>query len=174
MTETTLRMAVPQDARAIATVHVRSWQAAYRGLLPDDFLDGLRVEERMERYTFDGEWPTAPLTFVATRDGAICGFATVGPSRDTDRQGEGEIYALYVEPSQWSNGVGRILLAESCRALLERGFDRAVLWVLAGNDRAERFYRSAGWRREGSKRDEDVWGVDAHVVRFEKHVATAG
>jgi len=41
-----IRPATPEDARAIAEVHVASWRYAYRGLLPDDVLDRLSVEER--------------------------------------------------------------------------------------------------------------------------------
>ncbi|HEY1808803.1 MAG TPA: hypothetical protein VGG42_09585 [Acidobacteriaceae bacterium] len=40
-----LRLAEPPDAMAAARVHVRSWQAAYRGLMPDAFLDQLRPED---------------------------------------------------------------------------------------------------------------------------------
>ena len=45
----TVRRATPEDAAGVAGVHVRSWQVAYRGLLPDDYLDGLRPEDRMAR-----------------------------------------------------------------------------------------------------------------------------
>ena len=38
-----LRPAEPDDAMEVARVHVRSWQAGYRGLLPDAYLDGLRA-----------------------------------------------------------------------------------------------------------------------------------
>jgi hypothetical protein len=41
-----LRPAEPSDASAVARVHVRSWQAGYRNLLPDQYLDGLRPEDR--------------------------------------------------------------------------------------------------------------------------------
>ena len=40
------------DAMAVACVHVRSWQAAYRTLLPDDYLDQLRPEDRAQKYDF--------------------------------------------------------------------------------------------------------------------------
>ena len=50
-----LRPAEPVDAMAVARVHVRSWQVGYRGLLPDAYLDGLRAEERAERYDFASE-----------------------------------------------------------------------------------------------------------------------
>jgi hypothetical protein len=41
-----VRKAKVEDAFAIASVHVRSWQVAYRGQMPDEFLDGLDVEKR--------------------------------------------------------------------------------------------------------------------------------
>jgi hypothetical protein len=42
----TVRHATVGDAPALGRVHVRAWQAAYRGHKPDDYLDGLRPEER--------------------------------------------------------------------------------------------------------------------------------
>jgi hypothetical protein len=48
----TVREAHPQDAAEVAGVHVRSWEVAYQGLFPDDYLDGLRPEDRMAHYTF--------------------------------------------------------------------------------------------------------------------------
>jgi hypothetical protein len=70
-------------------MHVRSWQAAYGGLLPDEYLDGLRPEDRAGRYTSGDLRPDRPATIVAVERGIIRGFATIGPSRDADRQGAG-------------------------------------------------------------------------------------
>ena len=41
-----IRRAGLADARAIAEVAVAGWRAAYRGMLPDDFLDAMRVDAR--------------------------------------------------------------------------------------------------------------------------------
>ncbi len=41
---TTIRRAVPDDARSIAEVHVETWRAAYRGMVSDSVLDALDVE----------------------------------------------------------------------------------------------------------------------------------
>src|SRR5215471_6386244 len=71
-----LRPAEPADALAVARVHVRSWQTAYRNLLPNDYLDQLRPEERAEKYTFGSTDPLHPYTIVATEAGVIHGFAT--------------------------------------------------------------------------------------------------
>ncbi|HEX3566888.1 MAG TPA: GNAT family N-acetyltransferase [Acidimicrobiales bacterium] len=107
------RIAIPEDVASVAGVHVRSWQAAYRGLFSDEYLDGLRAEDRMARYTF-GETGTGDLaTIVAVDDGAVCGFATTGLAQDEDVPGTGEVYALYVDPGAWGRGVGRLLMVEA-------------------------------------------------------------
>ena len=77
---TTLRDALPADAPAVAEMHVRSWQVAYRGLLPGRYPGELRAADRAARYPFGGA-PGDPSTIVAVRDGAVCGSATVGTLR---------------------------------------------------------------------------------------------
>lgn len=153
-----LRRATPGDAAAVAAVHVRSWQAAYRGLLPDDVLDGLDPAAFAARYTFGRGGPDDPVTVVAEMEGSVAGFATTGPDREgeTDR---GELWALYADPAWWGHGVGRRLVGDARRRLRRSGRRRAVLWVLDGNARAERFYRADGWRPDGRRRTEVVHGV---------------
>jgi GNAT superfamily N-acetyltransferase len=163
-----IREARPEDAIAVAELHIRAWQAAYRGLLPDDFLDRLDVEERASRYSFGSAEPGAPQTILATFGERIGGFATIGPSRDDDAPGMGEIYALYVEPRSWRGGVGRLLLEEARGRLRERGFEEAILWVLVGNEGAARFYLADGWRPDGAERVEDPYGVVSRVARYRR------
>ena len=80
-----IREAVPRDARAIAEIHVRSWQAAYRGQLTDDYLDGLTVDDRLEQHRRSLEEPRARWkTWVADDEGSPVGFAVTGPSEDAD------------------------------------------------------------------------------------------
>lgn len=56
---------------------------------------------------------------------------------------------------------------DCCLARLhERGFDRAVLWLLIGNERAARFYRACGWAADGARRREEPWGIEVEVERW--------
>jgi GNAT superfamily N-acetyltransferase len=167
----TIRDANPDDALAVAGVHVRSWQAAYRGLMDDEFLDRLRPEDRAAGYRFDRADPTAPHTIVAEADGEIWGFAATGPCRDEDAPRTGELYALYVEPPRWRTGTGRLLLDHATARFRDDGFEQAVLWVLRGNEGAERFYEAAGWRRDGAEREEQPYGVVSNVVRMRRSLA---
>jgi ribosomal protein S18 acetylase RimI-like enzyme len=124
-----VRQAEPGDEAAVAGLHVRSWQVGYRGLLPNEFLDGLRPEDRAARYTFADQSSGRPETMLAVEQGVICGFTTVGASRDTDQQGRGEVYAIYVDPASWGRGIGRILMAEAQKRLALQGFREGFLWV---------------------------------------------
>jgi GNAT superfamily N-acetyltransferase len=161
-----LRPAEPSDAMAVARVHVRSWQAAYRTLLPDDYLDQLRPEDRAQQYDFASLDPRKPRTIVAVGEGSICGFATTAPSRDADLPDHGELYALYVDPEMWGRGIGVALLSEARTQLVRAGFRNAVLWVLTGNLRAERFYQINGWAPDGRCRTDVVWGATVDEVRY--------
>jgi GNAT superfamily N-acetyltransferase len=161
-----LRTARPYDALEVAELHVQAWQVAYRGLLFDEYLDGLQPDAWARRYTFGDRDPAKPQTVVAVEDGAISGFATLGPSRDTDRPGTGELLALYVHPARWGLGTGRALITEVRARLARAGFAEATVWVLVGNERAERFYQSDGWEADGARRPAVAAGFSVEDIRY--------
>src|SRR5215469_13184273 len=163
-----IRPAEPGDELAVAKVHVRSWQVAYRGLFSSSYLDALKPEDRARRYSFGSSDPRAPATLVALMDAAICGFATTSPARDADSQGKGELAGLYVDPDWWDSGVGRALIVAARERLAQRGFAAATLWVLDSNARAMRFYAKDGWKPDGMRRVEKVRDVKVQEVRYSR------
>ena len=163
-----VRTAEAADRQAVAGVHVRSWQAAYRGLMPDAYLDGLDPDDRAARYTFGSDDPVGQSTIVCVEDGIIDGFATMGPSRDTDLPHAGEIYAIYVDPGSWGLGVGRLLMDAARWRLRHSGCAQALLWVLEGNARAQRFYEMDGWVLDGTRRSEERWDVTTDEIRYRR------
>ena len=168
-----LRPAVPDDALAVGRVHVRAWQAAYRGLMPEEYLNGLRPQERAQRYDFASLDPSKPRTLVALEADALLGFATIAPARDEDAAGQGELCALYVDPNCWGRGVGRTLASAARSDLSRLGFTQAVLWVMAGNPRAQRFYRADGWTPDARQREQQVWRVSVTTVRYSRMLESA-
>ena len=163
-----IRPAEPPDAMPIARVHVRSWQVAYRGLLPEDYLHQLHPEDRANTYDFTSLHPLKPRTIVAVEEGLIHGFATTAPSRDPNLANCGELCALYVDPEQWGRGMGHALVSAARAYLFELGFRHAFLWVLRGNVRAERFYQIDRWAADGVRRTDSVWGVTVDEVRYQR------
>jgi ribosomal protein S18 acetylase RimI-like enzyme len=168
----TVRPARIPDASAMGRVAVRAWQAAYRGHMPDDYLDGLRAEDRAAYW--DGVLRREDLRgtiLVVERDGKVVGFAAMGPSPDP--QGAGELYAINVDPDHWGTGTGRALLAEAQAELARLGFAETVLWVLTGNARARRFYEIAGWVADGTERTSEVFGITVPEVRYRRRETSA-
>jgi GNAT superfamily N-acetyltransferase len=168
-----IRPAEAGEARAIATIHVDSWRAAYRGLLPDSYLDRLSIEERERQWaeTLEGAVDGSGV-LVAEDDGRVVGFASWGPSRDTDAaERTGEVPAIYVDPSAIGIGVGRALFAEAANALRDAGYTCATLWVLEANGRARRFYERAGWRWDGTVSDHQFECANEPIVRYSVDLA---
>lgn len=164
-----IRIAQPEDAEAIARVHIRSWQQAYRDLLPDEFL--LSLEATLDRRT--GFWRESiekgAAVLVAEVGAELVGWIAFGPSRDDDAQPgvSAEIEALYVLAEHWSTGVGRGLWLAARQQLAEQGFESLTLWVLAQNQRAIRFYRHAGLAPdENSRRSISRGGRTLEEIRY--------
>lgn len=164
-----IRAASADDASRIGVVHVRTWQAAYRGQFPQEDLDALdpgQLGENWRRYLAAG-LSDAEMVLVAEVQGTIVGFASAGPSREND-QCEGELRALYVLPEWWLRGVGRSLLAVAEEAMRAFDFERAILWVLETNEGARRFYEASGWSSDGASKPYERWSISRTVVRYRR------
>jgi len=161
-----LRPAVPDDAGAIGAVHVASWRAAYRGLVPQDFLDALSEAERARRWRERLEVGQERSIWVAEEGGRVVGFHSAGPGRDEDAGGDRELYALYVVEEAWGGGAGPALLDAFLEQAGASRAPRATLWVMEGNARARRFYERAGFATDGARRVTDRAGVTIAEVRY--------
>lgn len=163
-----LRPAVPADAEAVARLHVRSWQSAYRGLISQEHLDSLDPDAWARKYAFGRIGIGAPSTVVAVDGPTICGFATTGLCRDTDLPNFGELMAIYVDPACVRTGIGRLLIGAARERLRRVGLTAASLWVLDGNARARGFYESDGWRFDGTQRTRTFGDAAAAEVRYRR------
>jgi GNAT superfamily N-acetyltransferase len=152
-----IRDARSEDADGIAGVHVRSWQAAYRGLIDQSVLDALSIDERAAgwRRIIAEPLPTSLGTLVAVRDETVIGWASLGSGRDPDGHADGEVYGIYADPTAWSTGAGHALLEAAEQRIAKAGHDRAYLWVLDGNERADSFYARHGWVDDGAIKIEE-------------------
>jgi len=161
------RPAAPADVPAIAAVRIRSWQEAYRGVIPQDYLDSLSVAaevKRREAHSLDGQ-------HVAEANGGVVGWLYVGPYRadegeDVPGPSCGEVAAIYALPELWGRGVGRSLLGYGLGELRRLGLSPVLLWVLVANERARRFYERAGFRADGLVVDFEVGGATLPEMRY--------
>lgn len=150
-------------------LHVRAWQAAYTGgLMPEEYLQSLKPEQRIEMWL--GSLATEPrprfFRFVATINGDVVGFAVLGPAGADVDADIGELFAINVDPEHWGTGAGSALIDAGVGALRSVGFESAILWVHPDNERARRFYADRGWVADGVDRDEDILGVSVPETRL--------
>ncbi|MFF1323187.1 GNAT family N-acetyltransferase [Streptomyces chartreusis] len=119
MTAMQTRHARPDDAAAVAGVHVRSWQMAFSGLVPQHYLDAMtpsREEPAWKTRIAAARWPASGV-LVAETEAGIVGFAGFGPSEGIPAIAE--TGTLYAEPEVWGTGIGKQLMLATM-ATLER------------------------------------------------------
>lgn len=156
------------DCDRVAEIRVRGWQSAYRGLIPQSYLDGMSVARDAERHrTRFGQGDGSVVNLVAEWDGEVMGWACHGPYRDGEvRTADAELYAVYVDPRRYGTGIGHALLLETLRGRTAVGHDRMYLWVLRDNVRARRFYERAGFDADGIEEPFEADGVLVPEVRY--------
>lgn len=145
-----IRHATPADHPAIARLHAASWASAYRGMLPDAYLDGPMPEDLARQWT--QPTPQGAFRLVALTNGTLAGFAAALPQGDT-----AYLDNLHVDPTQKGQGTGTRLLRAMAIEALDRGFTALDLTVLMENHAARRFYTRLGGI-EGAPFDEDIFG----------------
>jgi RimJ/RimL family protein N-acetyltransferase len=166
-----LRSATPDDAATMAATHIDAWRTAYRGLVPDSFLEALNPEWRTERFrefldSGSGE------TYIIEHNGGVVGHLTVGRCRDDDlgQRTVGEIWGIYLAPTHWRRGIGGQVCRQAEELLASRGVRRIVLWVLEGNDRARRFYEAMRYAPDGATKTIEV-GALLPAIRYRKDLS---
>lgn len=160
-----LRPATPADAGLIASIHAASWQATYRGLLPDDFLDGEVSRERAAYWQARLNAPGAERrsVVIAERSGEPIGFVCV--ERQPDSAWGVLLDNLHALPGHQGIGVGKLLLQAATDWTAAQGENQLYLYVLEGNTPAIGFYERQGWQFAGAEPDH-MGGVDITALRY--------
>lgn len=149
------------DRKAVGQLYVDSWKYAYKGLLPQAYLDTLSAEQWANRLGSPQRH-----SLVAEQDGKIIGTASYGASRDAEFAGQGEIYSLYLLPGYRGKSYGRQLVNAVKGQLQSLGYKSAFLWVLEGNHRARGFYEKVGFTRSGATKNVEIGGKPVTEVQY--------
>jgi len=140
-----IRVAMINDAEAIALVHVNSWKETYRGLMPVHVLDGLSVEQRTLVWSNRLNDPHDPYhrVLVAEAKGRTVAFASYGKELTNDPDHQGELFAIYVLKEFQGQGIGASLVRNVVDGLQGLNITSMLVWVLADNP-YRKFYERLG------------------------------
>ncbi|MAE93545.1 MAG: GNAT family N-acetyltransferase [Deltaproteobacteria bacterium] len=172
----TFRRATERDLEAIARIHVESWRATYRGIVPDTILEGLSVDDRLVAWQGWYVTPGAEI-WLAARSASPVAFSRLVPAA-TDRPGRSdtaEITHLYALPAVVGGGIGHSLFSRMLARARQRGSDSLTLWVLEENQCARRFYEGSGMRSDGARQTRPEWlGEGVYEVRYDLELECSG
>lgn len=149
------------DLLALSDIYERSWKFAYRGIIPQSYLDGIPVGRWAAGIGRDGM-----KTLCLLENSRMVGTASICRSRWAEYLDFGEIVSIYLLPEWMGLGFGTALLQRCIAELRLMGFDRILLWVLEENARARRFYEKNGFTCDGTYRDENIGGRDLRELMY--------
>jgi GNAT superfamily N-acetyltransferase len=162
-----VRPARAGDGLEFEQVRVAGWKAAYVGLIDQQVLDDLAVEDARvaQREAWIADPVPGQLMLVVEAEGEVIGGAFLCPARDDDVDQAAELAALYVRPDRRYGGAGSVLLAEGFRQMPQ---PLQVLWVLEGNAPARRFYERHGFLADGTRKAADRIPGSPVEVRYRR------
>lgn len=162
------RTALPGDAAQIAYVHVTSWKTTYAGMIDADYLVQLTPESRFplwKRVIEESRTNAEEILFVALVSGKIVGFVSGGKNRGGETDYAAELKAIYLLQEHQGRGVGSCLFIEFVLALIRRGYNSMILWVLETNA-ARTFYERMGGILQSGSKDVQIGKTSARHVAY--------
>lgn len=137
-----VRLARETDIPALARVHVASWHHAYDGIIAPHNLAHTNLARSLGRFRgyFWRGGQRVSLLHVLDGEAGVIGYVNSGLSSSPELGARGEVFELYLDPALHGRGGGRKLLSAGLWALSGRRLTPTIVWVLAENEHARRFY----------------------------------
>lgn len=163
-----IRLAVPADALYMAEVHMRSWETAYKGIIPDDYIkekNATRPALFQRVITKDNE-----TQYVIQADCKTVGILGVGSNRDNDLDDDVyEVHGIYLHPDYYRQGIGTQAMDFALDLARQKGKRSMVLWVLKDNINSRNFYGKCGFAPDGTEK-EMTMGKPLIAVRYRREI----
>ena len=136
-----IREANAEDMELIANLYVMNWKKTYVGLLPDNFLNGLTVNDGINKWQ---EYLTKEKhrIFVAYENENFLGFSAC--KEDEELKNCLYLDSLHVSESSRGKGVGTKLINTVGSYAYIKGYEHMSICIGKGNDKAKRIYEKMG------------------------------
>lgn len=133
-----------EDLRAVAEIAVNGWKTAYRGIIDDEFLDNLSIEENYQKRLKDYNENGFVVAELNNEIVGFCRYRTGNYYKNQYANVDCEISALYVKPEYKGNGIGKRLVNYVINEFKENGYIQMILWCLKDNYPSRAFYEKMG------------------------------
>lgn len=157
-----IRPICPADDRyAISRIYEESWKYAYKGIIPQAYLESIPAGQWASKLDQEGVG-----SLVAVEDGKLIGTSSFCKSRWADFCEFGEIISIYFLPQYMGRGYGRELLFAVVKELQKLGFEDIFLWVLEENGRARKFYERCGFIATENDMEHKIGGKKLREIQY--------
>lgn len=163
-----IRPALPADATDMAEIHVRSWEAAYKDIVPADYMDKMKATGpgKWQKILSEGKYPQ----MIILQNGKTVGIMCVAAPGDDDLDDRVyELYGLYLHPDYYRQGIGTRAMEYAYDMARGKGKTAMTLWVFAENLNAIKFYEKCGFIPDGKRKTLNC-GRSMVAVRMGKHL----
>jgi GNAT superfamily N-acetyltransferase len=164
----TLRLAVPADAPDMAEVHMRSWEVAYKDIIPTEYIKEKNATRPAQWVKILAEMKY--LQRVIQVDGKTVGIMCVAPPQDDDVGDECyELHGIYLHPDYYRQGIGTQAVEYAYE--IARGLGKTVMtvWVFADNANSIKFYEKCGFVADGKTKPHDM-GKTIYSIRMRRNL----
>lgn len=172
-----IRLATHADAPDMGNIHARSWEAAYRDIVPAEYI---RRKSPTRAALWDRILSAENHThFIILSDGVAAGMMTVGPPQleDVEIKNDAgiddsfwELHGIYLHPDYYRRGIGTAALEFAAELARAAGKRNMLLWVFEENKNAIRFYQKCGFAADGASKIYNC-GKEMNCIRMIKSLS---
>ena len=152
------------DCFAISNVYEESWKSAYKGIIPQTYLDSI-PKGHWVKFLSDSTWNT----LIMLDGDTVIGTSSYGKSRFVDMDCYGEIISIYLLPEYLGKGYGKQLLQTAIHDLIQMGYKDIFLYVLEANAKTRHFYEQFGFKASSAYLDDNIGGKCLREIQYVYH-----
>ena len=163
-----IRLAKPEDASDMAEVHMRSWEVAYKDIVPMEYI-------RAKNATRPEKWKEIlanenTTQYAIQADGKTVGILGVGLPQDNDADDNYyELHGIYLHPDYYRKGIGTQAVDFAFNKARELNKKYMNVWVFAENYNSIKFYKKCGFVADGKTKDYNC-GKILKCIRMKKEL----
>lgn len=154
-----IRLATRADAPDMANIHARSWEVAYKDIIPAEYI-------KEKNSTRAARWERIlsaenKIHYIILNGNTAVGMLTIGAPQHENIEIKNdigiddsfwELHSIYLHPDYYHRGIGTIALDFAMNKAREAGKTNMLLWVFEENKNAVKFYEKCGFAADGASK----------------------
>lgn len=160
-----IRKATLSDSKGIAKVHVDSWKSTYKNIIPNEFLEKLSYDQRIDLWNRNISKEGNYVFVAVNNEREIVGFADCGKRDSNNVDHSGDLISIYLLEEYHGTGVGKQLLKQLFLQFEELEFNRVFVEVLEDN-KTRYFYENYGAKLLKSEKT-IIAGAELNLLIYE-------